>query len=196
MTPLSITLVLCLFGVATIASAHGGGVDGQGGHNNRSAGNYHFHSGPLDGRTYASKEDAAKALSANSPGVANEAATDSNRSTELPLFDLAPYRPYQPADAQVIVHKAYTFQYSEAHEQAAWVLYRITAEQLQTSVNRTDDFRADEAVTTGSASLEDYRGSGYDRGHMAPAAAMAWSVEIMSESFLLSNISPQDPDFN
>ena len=70
------------------------------------------------------------------------------------------------------------------------------AEQLQASVNRTDDFRADEAVATGSAALEDYRGSGYDRGHMAPAAAMAWSVEIMSESFLLSNISPQDPDFN
>ena len=45
-----------------MASAHGGGVDGQGGHNNRRAGNYHFHRGPLDGRTYDSKEDAANAL--------------------------------------------------------------------------------------------------------------------------------------
>ena len=36
-------------------------------------------------------------------------------------------------------------QYSEPHEQAAWVLYRITAEQLQASVNRTEDFRADPA---------------------------------------------------
>ena len=89
-----------------MASAHGGGVYGQGGHNNRRADNYHFHRGPLDGRTYDSKEDAAKALSAYSPGVANEAATDSNRSTERPLFDLAPYRPYQSADAQAIVHKA------------------------------------------------------------------------------------------
>ncbi len=73
MKSLSITLVLCLFGVASIASAHGGGVDGQGGHNNRSAGNYHFHRGPLDGRTYDSKEDAANAPSAYSPGVTNEA---------------------------------------------------------------------------------------------------------------------------
>ena len=72
MNSFAITLALCLFGVASIASAHGGGVDGQGGHNNRSAGNYHFHRGPLDGRTYDSKEDAAKALSAYSPGVANE----------------------------------------------------------------------------------------------------------------------------
>jgi endonuclease G len=51
----------------------------------------------------------------------------------------------------------YTFQYSEAHEQAAGVLYRITAEQLQVSVSRTDDFRRDGAVTTGSATLADYR---------------------------------------
>ena len=119
MNSLSITLVLCVFVGTSLASAHGGGVDGQGGHNNRSAGNYHFHRGPLDGRTYDSKEDAAKALSANSSGVANEAATDSNRYAERLLFDLAPYRPYQSADAQVIAHKAYTFQYSEAHEQAA-----------------------------------------------------------------------------
>jgi hypothetical protein len=90
MTPLSIALVLFLSGVSSMASAHGAGVDGQGGHNNRSAGNYHFHRGPLDGRTYDSKEDAAKALSVYSPGAANEAATDSSRYTERPLFDLAP----------------------------------------------------------------------------------------------------------
>ena len=106
MKSFAITLALCLFGVTSIASAHGGGVDGQGGHNNRSAGNYHFHRGPLDGRTYASKEEAAKALSANSPGVANEAATDSNRSTERPHFDLAPYRPSAGPEDQIVIHKA------------------------------------------------------------------------------------------
>jgi len=87
----------------SLASAHGGGVDGQGGHNNRSAGNYHFHRGPLDGRSYDSKEDAATALSAYSLGAANKAATDSNRSTELLLFDLTPYRPYQSSGAQVLL---------------------------------------------------------------------------------------------
>ena len=63
-------------------------------------------------------------------------------------------------------------------------------------VRRTDDFRRDRAVTTGSATLADYRHSGYDRGHLAPAAAMAWSQGVMSESFYLSNMSPQDPGFN
>ena len=99
MKSLSITLALYLFGVASIASAHGGGVDGQGGHNNRRAGNYHFHRGPLDGRTYDSKEDAAKALSANSPGAADEAATDS--IFRSPLFDLAPHHPSAGPEGQM-----------------------------------------------------------------------------------------------
>ena len=106
MNSLSITLIPGLNGGASLASAHGGGVDGQGGHNNRSAGNYHFHRGPLDGRTFASKEDAAKVLPAYSPRAANEAGSDSPRSTEPLFFDLAPYRPYQSSDSQVIAHKA------------------------------------------------------------------------------------------
>jgi len=50
------------------------------------------------------------------------------------------------------------------------------------------------AVTTGSTTLADYRRCGYDRGNLAPA--MAWSEEVMSEWFYLSNMGPQDPGFN
>ena len=110
------------------------------------------------------------------------------RSSTWPHID-----PISPQTLKLSPTRAYTFQYSEAYTQAAWVLYRITAEQLQASVNRTDDFRRDRAVTTGSATLADYRRSGYDRGHLAPAAAMAWLQEVMSDSFYLSNMSPQDP---
>jgi endonuclease G len=51
-------------------------------------------------------------------------------------------------------------------------------------------------VTTGSAALSDYAGSGYDRGHLCPAEDMSFSIEAMSETFYLSNMSPQDPSFN
>ena len=51
-------------------------------------------------------------------------------------------------------------------------------------------------ISTGSASLPDYKGSGYDRGHLAPAGDMKWSTTAMSESFYMSNMSPQEPSFN
>ena len=57
---LTVLLFSCIW--ASTASAHGGGMDGYGGHNNRKAGNYHFHKGPLAGRTYDSKAEGIAAL--------------------------------------------------------------------------------------------------------------------------------------
>ena len=62
---------------------------------------------------------------------------------------------------------------------------------------RSNNFRPDPDLPQGErAELKDYRRSGYDRGHMAPAAAMKWDQQAMSESFLLSNVAPQGPRFN
>jgi len=101
----------------------------------------------------------------------------------------------EPGDV-IITHIGYTLSYNEEHEQAEWVAYELTAEEAQGTCERTDDFREDPEVPTGSASLADYRGSGYDRGHLIPAADMKWSQEAMSASFYLSNMSPQNPSFN
>lgn len=98
---------------------------------------------------------------------------------------------------QIIEHSAYTLSYNETHEQADWVAYELTKDEANAdSYDRTDDFRDDPEVTTGSATLDDYYGSGYDRGHLCPAADNKWSSTAMSESFYLSNMSPQNPSFN
>ena len=96
----------------------------------------------------------------------------------------------------VISHVGYTLSYNETHEQANWVAYELTAEEVAGEVERKDAFRADPEVESGSAALADYRSSGYDRGHLAPAADMKWSAEAMSESFYMSNMSPQKAAFN
>ncbi|MEN8228650.1 MAG: DNA/RNA non-specific endonuclease [Bacteroidota bacterium] len=87
--------------------------------------------------------------------------------------------------------------YNEQFEQASWVAYILTREEIESGhVKRTDNFRSDTSIATGSSALKDYRGSGFDRGHLAPAADMKWDRNAMSESFLMSNMSPQTPSFN
>ena len=101
-----------------------------------------------------------------------------------------------PADT-IIDRPGYALGYDELHEQAAWVICRLTAEELRTKVSsRSDDFRADPDIPTGSAMPADYKKSGFDRGHMAPAADMAHSARTMSDSFYMSNICPQRPECN
>lgn len=97
---------------------------------------------------------------------------------------------------RMVQHQFYTLSYVEEHEQAEWVAYELTREEVLANTERTDNFREDPFVATGSATLDDYYRSGYDRGHLAPAGDMGFSVEAMSESFYLSNISPQDQTFN
>ena len=100
------------------------------------------------------------------------------------------------SSGEIVKHTYYTLAYSEADEQAFWVFYHLTPESINGNQSRTDDFRADPAVSTGSAVLADYSGSGYDRGHLCPAADMSLNKTSMSESFFLSNMSPQAPSFN
>jgi endonuclease G len=99
-------------------------------------------------------------------------------------------------DHEIHVYEGFTLCYRESYEQAEWVAYELTRDKLIKQADRSNDFRPDPAITTGSALHTDYRGSGYDRGHLAPAADMSWSDSAMSESFFMSNMSPQTPTLN
>lgn len=112
---------------------------------------------------------------------------DNENHVELPKIDKGD---------MIIQHNAYTLSYNEEHEQAEWVVYLVTRDHVNGEIERGNDFREDEAVETGSAALEDYRKSGYSRGHLVPAGDMKWDETAMSETFLLSNISPQLQEFN
>ena len=96
----------------------------------------------------------------------------------------------------IIKHTGFSLLYNEAHEQATWVAYELTKEETNKTFDRTDKFIVDPKVKTGTANHQDYLNSGYDRGHLAPAADMGWSSTAMTESFYYSNMSPQLPSFN
>lgn len=120
-------------------------------------------------------------------GKGHTAAEESQREmTELPAID---------STDKIVSHTGFTLCYSHQHKQARWVAYMLTRDRARGTVKRTDDFRPDPSVK-GCAQLEDYHRSGYSRGHLCPAYDMKWSPQAMSETFLLSNISPQKQDFN
>jgi len=98
---------------------------------------------------------------------------------------------------QVVDRVGYALGYSEKHEQPLWVSYRLTRDEVvDVRVPRNGSFVADAEIRTGSASSSDYAGSGYDRGHLAPARDMQFSGMTMRESFYMSNMSPQTPKVN
>jgi endonuclease G len=106
------------------------------------------------------------------------------------------YYPKIDSGEYVIHHQYYDLVYDEKHEQAKWVFYKLYPSYLNGPYKRRNDFRADPKVISKSANHSDYRGSGYDRGHLMPAADMTWSEVALSESFYYSNMSPQHPSFN
>jgi endonuclease G len=78
-----------------------------------------------------------------------------------------------------------------------WVAYELDTLDLMGTTERQGQFKPDPQLPIGSrAELSDYEKSGYDRGHMAPAADFKRSKEAMTSTFLLSNMSPQTPELN
>ncbi len=106
------------------------------------------------------------------------------------------YLPATNIDHQVISYTQFTLSYNEEHEQAEWVAYELTRDEVAMKQDRCNCFKTDRNLTTKSASKSDYSSTGFDLGHLAPAADNNMSKKANKESFKMSNISPQLPSFN
>lgn len=99
-------------------------------------------------------------------------------------------------EQQLIRHTGYTVSYNQSWRIPNWVAYELTREETKGTEKRGNRFIADPLTEGYTASNTDYARSGYDKGHMAPAADMKWSSKVMKESFYFSNICPQHPELN
>jgi len=98
---------------------------------------------------------------------------------------------------QILRRTGYTVSYNKDTRLPNWVAWHLTAEHTQGSAKRPPRaFHEDDEVPSPRAEDRDYYNSGYDRGHICPAADNKWSEEAMLQSFLFTNICPQNHGLN
>ena len=118
-------------------------------------------------------------------------------SKRKPITEVATDFPL-PSNTQLIQRKAYTIAYEGRTRNPLWMYQQLTLKNYEGNVDRSDyEFREDPLIPKSIRSTNsDFRSSGFDRGHLCSAASSHFSKEAMEESFYLSNISPQVPQFN
>ncbi|MEE8371655.1 MAG: DNA/RNA non-specific endonuclease, partial [Sphingomonadales bacterium] len=99
----------------------------------------------------------------------------------------------EASDRIGLCHLGYYTSFNPETKVPDWVQELVTTTHLEKNVKRKNNFRPDPGVLPVdlSPTLADYKGSGYDRGHQAPAGDMVWEKDAMSQSFYLSNMAPQ-----
>lgn len=97
---------------------------------------------------------------------------------------------------QLLSRTAYSLSYNKETLCPNWVAWHLTAEHSNGDWARSNDYREDYNVPVPRATNEDYRGCSWSRGHMCPAGDNKWDANAMSETFLLSNMCPQDRSLN
>lgn len=100
-----------------------------------------------------------------------------------------------PTADQILLNRHYVLGYSYYFRQAKWAMEIVN--QNTVDIERADNFRPDYRVPEiFRADLVDYKHSGYDRGHLVSSADQNETNIQNSETFLLSNMTPQAPKFN
>jgi endonuclease G len=98
--------------------------------------------------------------------------------------------------SQTLERTGYVASYNKETLCPNWVAWHLTAEHADGMLPRDNAFYEDMDVPAPRATNEDYRGSGWSRGHMCPAGDNKWSEKAMQESNLLTNVCPQDRSLN
>lgn len=152
---------------------------------------------------YIKTEEAS--FNGNSNEHSESSSANRNDDTELDLensvendsiFEICKPAPMSGVSEQIIKKKAYIVSYNKDTRIPNWVAWHLTGNHSDGPIERSNTFYEDEEVPVPRATSEDYRGSGWSRGHMCPAGDNKWDIEAMNQSFSLINVCPQDANLN
>lgn len=112
------------------------------------------------------------------------------------IYEICKPAPLSGVSEQIVKKKAYIVSYNKDTRIPNWVAWHLTADHTDGDVKRFGGYFEDEDVPEPRATNEDYRGSGWSKGHMCPAGDNKWDEDAMRESNLLTNICPQHITLN
>ena len=92
-------------------------------------------------------------------------------------------------------YTGFTVSFNPSNHTPDWVGWELLASETDGPASRSNNFWNDEEVA-GCAFSSDYKGSGFDRGHLCPSADQKWSQEAMADCFVMTNMAPQDHALN
>ena len=119
-----------------------------------------------------------------------------DRAASDSSFEICKPAPLTAVPEIIIKKKAYMVSYNPNTKIPSWVAWQLSREHADGPIGRRNMFYEDDAVPSPRATLEDYRGSGWSRGHMCPAGDNKWDAVAMAESFSLVNVCPQNASLN
>jgi len=98
----------------------------------------------------------------------------------------------------LLTRYCYSLSYNQKTRQPNWVMWQLTGEHVMKRKDGVwNEYREDlELPSDIRSTLDDYASSGYDRGHMCPGGDCNWDDIGRDETFLLSNMCPQNPNLN
>jgi endonuclease G, mitochondrial len=97
---------------------------------------------------------------------------------------------------KLIIYDNYALIYNVNHNLARWAAYSLTSDEINDVVDRKSHYKTDTLFSYPTAKSNDYKGSGYDRGHLVPARDMLFDNNASIEVNYITNITPQTPGFN
>lgn len=112
------------------------------------------------------------------------------------FFEICKPAPLISVSEIIIKKKAYIVSYNPDTKVPNWVAWHLTGKHTDGPIRRMSNFYEEESVASPRATLEDYRGCGWSRGHMCPAGDNKWNETAMYESFSLVNVCPQNANLN
>ena len=141
------------------------------------------------------QKDGLYGAEARKPSMTAEEAAKVRKAKVVRLYEIP--APLKDRPEQILHKKGFTVSYNSRTKTPNWVAWHLTKSHTKGANQRSKEvFTEDVSVSEPRATDNDYYNSRYDRGHMCPAGDNKWDKQAMEQSFLFTNICPQNHGLN